>query len=83
MPAWQSSTLWFSTAEHAVDGRYTELRWNGGQCAASNGSQPTAEWRVDLGDVRSIHHIVIQHVTGNIVWGIVCFKVYNDTIYQC
>ena len=59
------------TADLAVDGQYTDLGWEGGQCAASNGEQ-TAEWRVDLGGVRSIHYIVIQYMTGNRVWGMYC-----------
>ncbi|XP_078328063.1 uncharacterized protein LOC144623506 [Crassostrea virginica] len=66
--AWQSSTVLPFTADLAVDGRYTDLAWNGGQCAVSRGGQ-TAEWRVDLGGVRSIHHIVIQYIAGNEVWG--------------
>ncbi|XP_078328062.1 uncharacterized protein LOC111112519 [Crassostrea virginica] len=69
-PAWQSSTWRFYTgAERAVDGQYTDLAWYGRQCAVSDDYRTTAEWRVDLGGVRSIHHIVIQHATDNRVWG--------------
>ena len=53
-----------------MDGRYADLRWDGGQCAESFSDQ-TAKWRVDLGGVRSMHHIVIQYMTGNRVWGTV------------
>ena len=70
-----------NTADRVVDGRYTDLWWNGGQCAVSLYGQTTAEWRVGLGAVRSIHHIVIQYATDNDVWGIVCFNVYNYIIY--
>lgn len=71
-PAWQSSTLDFYTgAERAVDGKYTRMMFFEGQCAVSDKGQ-TAEWRVDLGGVRSIHNIVIQYMTGNMVWGTVC-----------
>nr|XP_022307841.1 uncharacterized protein LOC111113842 [Crassostrea virginica] len=68
-PRWQSSTyrIGYHGAERAVDGRYTHLGW-GGQCAASDAHQRSADWRVDLGNVRSIHHIVIQYATGNRVW---------------
>nr|XP_022307835.1 uncharacterized protein LOC111113835 [Crassostrea virginica] len=45
--AWQSSTVGSYTADLAVDGQYTDLAWNGGQCAMS-GWRKTAEWRVDL-----------------------------------
>lgn len=56
----------------------------GGECAVAwSYRQTAAEWGVDLGGVRSIHHIVIQHMTDNIVWGIVCFKVSNYIIYWC
>ena len=60
-----------------MDGQYTDLELGGGQCAYSYGVQTTAEWRVDLGAVRSIHHIVIQYATGNRVWGTVCFNVFK------
>ncbi|XP_078330346.1 uncharacterized protein LOC111112509 [Crassostrea virginica] len=52
-PAWQSSTAGPYTADLAVDG-YT------GQCAVSFSGQ-TAEWRVDLGGEKNIHHVVIHH----------------------
>ena len=60
-----------------MDGQYTDLRLGGEQCAASDGGR-TAEWRVDLG---SIHHIFIQYMTGNKVWGNVGFNVYNCIMY--
>ena len=55
-----------------MDGRFSDLDTWKGQCATSNGNQ-IAEWRVDLGGVRSIHRIGIQYATDNKVWGIVCF----------
>nr|XP_022307795.1 protein draper-like [Crassostrea virginica] len=67
-PAWQSSTiLSYTGADRAVDGQYTDLVWDGGQCAGSYGGQ-TTEWRVDLGAVKSIHHVLIQYATENKVW---------------
>ena len=63
-PAWLSSTLRFSrvyyTADLAVDGQYA------GRCALSYAGQ-TAEWRVDLGGVKNIHHVVIQHIGESIL----------------
>lgn len=83
-PAWQSSTDWYYTgAGRAVDGRYTNLRWGGRQCAASDKNGTTAEWWEDLGGVGNIHHIVILHMTKNIVWGTVFFKVSNYMIHCC
>ncbi|XP_078327837.1 uncharacterized protein LOC111111750 [Crassostrea virginica] len=58
-PAWQSNTLRSSytgvsnTADRAVDGRY------GGQCAVSYWVQ-RAEWRVDLGGLKTIHHVLVH-----------------------
>nr|XP_022309509.1 platelet endothelial aggregation receptor 1-like isoform X2 [Crassostrea virginica] len=67
-PAWQSDTaVSYTGAERAVDGEYTDLGVYGGQCAVSYGGQ-TAEWRVDLGGVKYIHHVLIQYATGNKVW---------------
>ena len=51
-------------AERAVDGQYTHLYLNGGQCAASVGGQ-TAEWWVDLGGIKNIHHVFLQHAAGS------------------
>ena len=65
---WQDDIFNF-TADRAVDGRKSTLTEYGGDCANSD-LKNTTEWRVDLENILSIHHILIQFVTNNNVWGI-------------
>ncbi|XP_052690987.1 angiopoietin-1 receptor-like [Crassostrea angulata] len=51
-------------ASNAVDGRKSDLRWNGGQCAVSELKQ-TATWWVNLTTIHSIHNITIYFRTEN------------------
>ena len=78
-PAWQSSTYASDTgADHAVDGQYTDLRWWARQCAVSEWGQRTAEWRVDLGGVKNIHHVFLQYATNNYLWGTVSYNLIHS-----
>ena len=78
-PAWQSSTFEnFTGANRAVDGQYTNLRWRAGQCAASDWKQRTAEWRVDLGGVKNIHHVFLQYATNHEQWGTLSYNLIHS-----
>ena len=77
--AWQSSTFEYNTgADRAVDGQYTDLDEWTGQCAASNWGLSTAEWRVDLGGVKNIHHVFVQYATYNDVWGTLSYNLIHS-----
>nr|XP_022290289.1 uncharacterized protein LOC111101928 [Crassostrea virginica] len=65
--AWQQGTLLSLTAARAVDGRKDSLSIFGSDCVTSQYNY-TAEWRVDLEAVVSIHHIFIQYATNNLPW---------------
>ena len=69
-PAWQKHPYFGNafSASLAVDGKKTNLYEFGGQCVASTFGS-TAEWRVDLKGVLSIHHIAIQYSQNEPVWG--------------
>ena len=82
--AWQSSTLiFFSGADRAVDGQYTDLHGWTGPCAVSEDwGQSKAEWRVDLEGVKNIHHVFVQYATENDVWGTLSFNLIYYILFN-
>ena len=65
-------------ASLAVDGKKTNLSiW---ECVVSSYDR-TAEWRVDLNGVLSIHHILIQYAKNKPVWGMF-FHIFWKNMYH-
>lgn len=50
-------------SENAGDGMYKNRSDAGGQCTISDDGKYTAEWRVNLGSVVNIKHIIIYYRT--------------------
>ena len=63
-PACQDDDFFNFTAHRAVDGRKSSLTVYGKDCVNSD-RKNTTEWRVDLENILSIHHIRIQFATNN------------------
>lgn len=56
-------------ASKAVDGMKSNLSYFALQCTQSGENQSIASWRVDLGAVLGIHHIIIYYRTDGKTWG--------------
>nr|XP_034319110.1 uncharacterized protein LOC105334073 isoform X2 [Crassostrea gigas] len=65
---WQSSTFSDGTSDKAVDGHFESLKWDGKQCSLTIPSTK-ATWRVNLGRVYAIDHVVFMFRTDNLPWG--------------
>ena len=75
-PAWQESSYRSNTgAERAVDGKYTNMHVYGGQYAVLKTWQQTAEWRVDLGGVKNIHHVCLHYPASKSIMVILSVKI--------
>ena len=71
--ALNGSFRYYLGADHAVDGLKENLTLLGEQCAMSFVG-PTAERRVDLDGIISIHHILIQYAEKNRQSGMAYFN---------
>ena len=70
-PTWQQHPYYTYRwgVKIAVDEKYSDMSYFAGkQYAISAYSKRTAEWRVDLGRLISIHHVFIQYLTNNQPW---------------
>lgn len=63
-------------ASNAVNGRKSDLTWNGGQCAVS-AARELAIWWVNLTSVHNINHITIYFLTGNAPYH---FKIHRESL---
>jgi hypothetical protein len=83
-PAWQRNQYIPDNdrfnASNAVDGLKSNLSGWGGQCVISANKEQTATWRVDLGDILSIHHITIYYRTDNNPWGLFHYNYIREKI---
>lgn len=68
-------------ASKAVDGRKSDLSWDGGQCAVSDLNKRTATWWVNLTSIYSIHHINIFYIKGNAPWKHHCLSIVKVIVY--
>ena len=71
--AWQNDTDFNYLAHRGVDGRKSSLLVLGEESVTSHYSV-ISEWRVDLENVLSIHHITIQFATNNKSWSMIVFR---------
>lgn len=52
-----------------VDGKRSNLNYNGNQCTSTSDNQVFAMWRVDLQKLRRIERIMVYSRTDNVAWG--------------
>lgn len=72
-------------ASNAVDGRKSDLSWDGGQCALSEYNKSTVTFWVNLTSIHSIHHITIYFLTSSSTLGTITlyFADYCHCIIKC
>ncbi|XP_052694159.1 multiple epidermal growth factor-like domains protein 10 [Crassostrea angulata] len=68
-------------ASNAVDGRKSNLSFEGDQCAASAYNKQTATWWVDLTSIHNIHKITIYFLTANGDFGSLADEYLGFSVY--